>query len=100
YRNALGPVTVGSDEAECQETIYRAGDPGFDIRTILPAHTNTTQDAGPYFCLGLVLGSDPELGTDVTIHRLCVQGKDEISIFFAPGRHIDHFPKRAEPAAP
>jgi len=43
-----------------------------------------------------VLGSDPELGTDVTIHRLCVQSKDEMSIFFAPGRHIDAFRKRAE----
>jgi 4-hydroxy-3-polyprenylbenzoate decarboxylase len=98
YRNALGPVTVGSEQAVCQEVIYRAEDPGFDVRTILPAPTNTTRDAGPYFCLGLVLGSDPELGTDVTIHRLCVQGKDEISIFFAPGRHIDQFRKRAEAA--
>jgi 4-hydroxy-3-polyprenylbenzoate decarboxylase len=98
YRDALGPVTVGSEQAVCQEVIYRADDPGFDIRTILPAPTNTPRDAGPYFCLGLVLGSDPELGTDVTIHRLCVQGKDEISIFFAPGRHIDHFRKRAEAA--
>ncbi|MFI6865161.1 UbiD family decarboxylase domain-containing protein [Streptomyces sp. NPDC050421] len=46
-----------------------------------PAFTNTDEDAGPYFCEALVLGSAPETGhTDVTIHRLCVQGKDEISI--------------------
>jgi 4-hydroxy-3-polyprenylbenzoate decarboxylase len=98
YRNALGPVTVGPGRAVCQEVVHRAEDPGFDVRTILPAPTNTATDAGPYFCLGLVLGSDPELGTDVTIHRLCVQGKNEISIFFAPGRHIDAFRKRAEAA--
>jgi 4-hydroxy-3-polyprenylbenzoate decarboxylase len=98
YRDAVPPVRVGSEQAVCQEVIYRAEDPGFDVRKILPAPTNTAHDAGPYFCLGLVLGSDPELGTDVTIHRLCVQNKDEISIFFAPGRHIDQFRKRAEAA--
>jgi 4-hydroxy-3-polyprenylbenzoate decarboxylase len=97
-RSALGPVKVGPAEAKCQEVIYRAADLDFDLRKILPAPTNTDQDAGPYFCLGLVLASDPELGTDVTIHRLCVQGKDEMSIFFAPGRHIDAFRERAEAA--
>ncbi|MFI5783987.1 UbiD family decarboxylase [Nocardia sp. NPDC051570] len=95
---AQGPVFVGPDQAPCQEIVHRADDPGFDLRTLLPAPTNTPEDAGPYFCLGLVLGSDPELGTDVTIHRLCVQGRDEISIFFAPGRHIDEFRRRAEEA--
>lgn len=70
YKHAQGPVAVGSEAATCQEVVYRAEDPGFDLRRILPAPTNTDQDAGPYFCLGLVLGSDPELGTDVTIHPL------------------------------
>lgn len=83
----------------CQEVVHRADDPDFDLRTLLPAPTNTPIDAGPYFCLGLVLGSDPPDGvdgTDVTIHRLCVQGRDEISIFFAPSRHIDAFRVKAE----
>ncbi|WP_433664928.1 UbiD family decarboxylase [Nocardia sp. CA-128927] len=97
-RNPQGPVLVGAEEALCQQVIHRATDPGFDLRTLLPAPTNTPDDAGPYFCLGLVLGSDPELGTDVTIHRLCVQSHDEMSIFFAPGRHIDEFRRRAEAA--
>lgn len=95
-RHAIAPVEVPAGGAACQEVVHRADDPNFDLRTLLPAPTNTDQDAGPYFCLGLVLGSDPELGTDVTIHRLCVQGRDEISIFFAPGRHIDEFRRRAE----
>jgi len=95
----IEPVTVGHDRAPAQEVVYRADDPGFDLGTLLPAPTNTEQDAGPYFCLGLVLGTDPELGhTDVTIHRLCVQGRDELSIFFAPGRHIDVFRQKAEAA--
>ncbi|MFK0171646.1 UbiD family decarboxylase [Streptomyces sp. NPDC090306] len=97
-RDAISPVDVGPEKARCQEVVHRADDPGFDLRKILPAPTNTEKDAGPYFCLGLVLSSDPEgeKGTDVTIHRLCVQGKDEMTIFFAPGRHIDAFRKKAE----
>ncbi|WP_419868370.1 UbiD family decarboxylase [Chryseobacterium sp. CT-SW4] len=96
-KNTIPPVLSEGKNPPCQEVVYRADDPDFDIRKILPAPTNTPLDAGPYFCMGLVLGSDPETGhADVTIHRLCVQGKDEISIFFAAGRHIDVFRKKAE----
>ena len=96
-KNAISPVTVPAAQAPCQQQIHLASDPEFDLRTLLPAPTNTTVDAGPFFCLGLVLGTDPDEGhSDVTIHRLCVQGKDELSIFFAPGRHIDVFRKKAE----
>jgi gallate decarboxylase subunit C len=95
YLAARAPVVVGAEEAVCQQVVHRAEDDGFDLRRLLPAPTNTDLDAGPYFCLGLVLGSDPELGTDVTIHRLCVQGRDELSIYFVPGRHLDTFRLRA-----
>lgn len=99
-KNVTPPVVVERENAPCQEVVYRAGDEGFDLRKILPAPTNTTEDAGPYFCLGLVLGSDPDDrgNVDVTIHRLCVQSADELSIFFAPGRHIDAFRQKAEAA--
>lgn len=95
----IDPVLVGADKALCQEVVHYAEDAAFDLRTLLPAPTNTPEDAGPFFCLGLVLGSDPETGhSDVTIHRLCVQSRDELSIFFAPGRHIDAFRQKAEAA--
>lgn len=99
-KNVTPPVVVDSNEALCQQVVYRADDPNFDLRKLLPAPTNTTEDAGPYFCMGLVLGSDPDDrdNVDVTIHRLCVQSKDELSIFFSPGRHIDVFRKKAEAA--
>lgn len=43
--------------------------------------------------------ADPETGEhDVTIHRLCVQSKDEISMYFVPGRHLDTFRQKAEAA--
>lgn len=49
--------------------------------------------------MGLVRAQDPETGeADVTIHRLCVQGPDRLSIYFAPGRHIDVFRAKAESA--
>ena len=98
-KHPIDPVMVEHADAPCQEIVFSAQDPDFDIRTLLPAPTNTTEDAGPFFCLGLVLGSDPELGhTDVTIHRLCVQDRDKLTIFFAPDRHIDHFRQKAEAA--
>ncbi|PZP51598.1 MAG: 3,4-dihydroxybenzoate decarboxylase [Pseudopedobacter saltans] len=98
-KNFIEPILVPNEGAPCQEVVYKATDSDFDIRKILPAPTNTPIDAGPYFCEGLLLGSDPENGhSDVTIHRICVQGKDELSIFFAASRHIDVFRQKAEAA--
>lgn len=89
------PVFVDA-AAPCQEVVRR---PPFDLRSLLPAPTNTLEDAGPYFTMGLVRAQDPETGdADVTIHRLCVQGPDLLSIYFAPGRHIDVFREKAEAA--
>jgi 4-hydroxy-3-polyprenylbenzoate decarboxylase len=88
------PVTVASSEAPCQEVVLR---PPFDLRTLIPAPTNTLKDAGPYFNMGLIRASDPESGeSDVTIHRLCIQGPDLLSVYFVPGRHIDQFRIKAE----
>jgi 4-hydroxy-3-polyprenylbenzoate decarboxylase len=96
-KDAIAPVTVAATHAPCQEVVHLASDPAFDLRKLIPAPTNTPSDAGPFLCLGLVLGTDPDEGhTDVTIHRLCVQGRDTLSIFFAPGRHIDAFRQKAE----
>jgi 4-hydroxy-3-polyprenylbenzoate decarboxylase len=99
-RLVIPPVIIDRDKAPCQEVVHRASDPDFDLRTLLPAPTNTPDDAGPFFCMGLVLGSDPDDhdNADVTIHRLCVQSRDEMSIFFVPGRHIDMFRQKAEAA--
>lgn len=96
-KNPVAPVTIPRDGVPCQEVVHRATDPDFDIRKLIPAPTNTLHDAGPYITMGLVYGADPETGEeDVTIHRQCLQAKDEISIFFAPGRHIDAFRLKAE----
>lgn len=96
----IAPVTVPSDAAPCHEAVFRADEPGFDIRKLIPVTTNTPEDGGPFITLGHCYASDPETGvSDITIHRLCVQGPDEISMFFTPGaRHLDVFRKKAEAA--
>lgn len=97
--NPVPPELISpATRAACQEVVHLATDPDFDILKILPAPTNTEVDAGPFFTMGLVYAADPENGQhDVTIHRLCVQSKDEISIFIQPGgRHIGVFQAKAE----
>jgi 4-hydroxy-3-polyprenylbenzoate decarboxylase len=92
--HTCAPVTVAAQDAPCQEVVIR---PPFDLRRLIPAPTHTLRDAGPYITMGLVRASDPETGeSDVTIHRLCMQGPDTLSIYFVPGRHIDQFRAKAE----
>ncbi len=79
--------------------MHLASEADFDILKLLPAPTNTEEDAGPYFTMGMCYAADPETGEhDITIHRLCVQSKDEISMYFVPGRHLDAFRMKAEAA--
>lgn len=79
------------------DNVRLADDSEFDIRDILPAPKNTPGDAGPFITMGMCCASDPETGErDVTIHRICLQSRDEMTISFAPGRHIDVFRAKAE----
>ncbi|WP_213989149.1 UbiD family decarboxylase [Sodalis sp. dw_96] len=95
----VAPVVVPREQALCQEVVHLASEADFDILKLLPAPTNTEEDAGPYFTMGLCYAADPETGEhDITIHRLCVQSKDEISMYFVPGRHLDAFRMKAEAA--
>lgn len=97
-QNPIPPVTIPNEKALCQEVVHYATDPDFDVRKLVPAPTNTAEDAGPYITLGMCYASNPENGeSDVTIHRMCLQSKDEISIFLQPGaRHIGFFRELAE----
>jgi len=97
-QNPIQPVVISNNEAVCQEVVHYADEPGFDIRKLIPAPTNTEEDAGPYITMGMCYASDVETGeSDVTIHRLCLQSKDEISMFFTPGaRHLGAFREKAE----
>lgn len=92
------PPVLIKGPALCQQVVHRADEPGFDLAKLVPAQTNTPDDAGPYITLGMCYAAHPDTGvSDVTIHRLCIQGKDELSIFFTPGaRHIGAMAERAE----
>ena len=91
-KNPILPILT-DNPAPCQELVYRATDSGFDLRKLVPAPTNTPEDAGPYVTMGLCSGHDPENGDrDVTIHRLCIQSKDEMTMYIVPGsRHLGAF---------
>ena len=89
-KKATPPVVINGD-VPCQENVYLASDPDFDLRKLVPAPTNTPEDAGPYITMGLCSATDPEDAniTDVTIHRLCIQSRDEMTMWITPGsRHI------------
>lgn len=94
--NPIDPIVVEGD-APCQEVVHLATDADFDLYKLIPAPTNTPVDAGPYITLGMCYATHPDTGlSDVTIHRMCIQGKDELSIFLQPGsRHIGAMAERA-----
>lgn len=95
--NPIPPVLT-EEKPLCQQVVHKATDSDFDLYKLVPAPTNTPDDAGPYITLGMCYATHPETGqSDVTIHRLCIQGKDELSIFFTPGaRHIGAMAECAE----
>ena len=96
---ALNPIEpiISKEPAPCQEIIHRVEDADFDLNKLIPAPTNTPVDAGPYITLGMCYATHPDTGlSDVTIHRMCIQSKDELSIFLQPGsRHIGAMAERA-----
>lgn len=66
-----------------------------DLRR-LPVPVFTDEDAGPYLTLGAVLATDPQSGVrNLSIHRMCVQGPDLLTIWMVPGRHLESAHKAA-----
>ena len=97
--NMLSPVVVDNKEALCQEVVYRADEPGFDIRKIIPASKTTEIDAGGYITMGLCYAQDPETGEgNLAIHRMCLQSEDETTIGFGGYRHMNVFREKANRA--
>ena len=97
-QNPIDPIDFTGDKVPCQEVVHLATEEGFDIRKLVPAPTNTPEDAGPYITMGLAYGSDPETGiSDVTIHRFCLQSENELSMWITPGaRHLGVFYEKYE----
>ncbi|MTI58636.1 MAG: UbiD family decarboxylase [Firmicutes bacterium] len=97
-KNPISPIVIDNKDAKCQEVVHYANEEGFDLRKLVPAPTNTEEDAGPYITMGMCYATDPENGDkDITIHRLCIQSKDELSMWITPGaRHLGAFYEKAE----
>lgn len=62
----------------------------------LPIPIHHEKDAGAYITAGVLIAKDPETGRrNLSIHRLHVQGPDQLGILILP-RHLDNFYRKAE----
>ena len=74
------------DEAPCQEIVWTGDD--VDLYK-LPIHQMADADAGPYIGSDLAIVKDPDTGAhNVSLHRLQLQGKQQLGIMMAPTRHM------------
>ena len=77
----------------CQEVVYE----GKDVEiTKLPLCTNNPRDGGPYITAGHVIIKDPEYGMNLSIYRMMLVSKNEVTIRFTPGHDGYDFMKNAE----
>ncbi|NUR27675.1 MAG: UbiD family decarboxylase, partial [Catenulispora sp.] len=78
------PVRIVSEDARPERVACPA-----DL-TALPIPVLTDADAGPYLTLGAVLATDPDSGVrNLSVHRMCVQGPDSLTIWMVPGRDLE-----------
>ncbi len=94
FDNLVAPEMIEDGKhIDCQEVVYKADDPDFDLHKLIPAPTNTPVDGGPYITMGLAMGNDPDnTMSDVTIHRFAIVDKTKLTMFITPGsRHLGHF---------
>lgn len=61
YANPIPPI-VTKEVSPCQEVVHKATDPDFDLYRLVPAPTNTPDDAGPYITLGMCYATHPDTG--------------------------------------
>jgi len=91
--HTIAPAVISNAQAVCQQEVHLASDPEFDIRKLLAVPFSTPNDAGAYITMGLCYGSDPdnENNKNAAIHRMCIQGRDELTIGFGGHRHLGVF---------
>lgn len=89
----LPPVMAGG-AAPCQDIVWRAGD--IDLGR-LPIVRHYERDGGAYVTAGLQVARDPETGVqNVSIHRMLPLGRDRLTVFAPPGRHLRQIIERNE----
>ena len=76
-----------------QDIVFEAAD--VDL-TKLPLCTNNPRDGGPYITAGHVIIKDPEYGMNLSIYRMMLVSKNEVTLRFTPGHDGYDFMKNAE----
>jgi UbiD family decarboxylase len=76
-----------------QEVVFDGAD--VDL-TKLPLCTNNPRDGGPYITAGHVIIRDPEYGMNLSIYRMMLVSKNEVTLRFTPGHDGYDFMKNAE----
>src|ERR1044071_3652205 len=77
----------------CQEIVMEGND--VDL-TKLPICTNNPRDGGPFITAGHVIIKDPEYGKNLSIYRMMLVSKNELTIRFTPGHDGHDFFRNAE----
>jgi 2,5-furandicarboxylate decarboxylase 1 len=89
--NPRNCVVIAPQDAPCREQIHDMVDLA---RLPIPVHHE--KDGGSYITAGVLIAKDPETGErNLSIHRLQVQGPDQLGILILP-RHLMHFYRKAE----
>jgi 2,5-furandicarboxylate decarboxylase 1 len=93
-RRATHPIpTRLVPNGPCQDVVTEGS--AVDL-TKLPLCTNNPRDGGPYITAGHVIIKDPEYGKNLSIYRMMLVGKNEVTIRFTPGHDGYDFIKNAE----
>ena len=89
--NPIAPKLVS--KGACQDIVFEGAD--VDL-TKLPLCTNNPRDGGPYITAGHVIIKDPEYGLNLSIYRMMLVSKNEVTLRFTPGHDGYDFMKNAE----
>ncbi|MGM8366243.1 UbiD family decarboxylase [Virgibacillus sp. W0181] len=91
-RKVIKPTLV--EDAPCQEIVLKGDD--IDL-TKLPILTHYERDGGAYVTAGLQMSKNPDTGErNVSIHRMLLLGKDKLTVYAPPGRHLGRIIQRNE----
>jgi 2,5-furandicarboxylate decarboxylase 1 len=62
----------------------------------LPLPTHNAKDGGLYIDAGILIADDPEFGTNLSLQRLQITGRNRAGIYIAPQHHLNRYRQRAE----
>ncbi|WP_174727341.1 UbiD family decarboxylase [Mesobacillus harenae] len=89
---AIDPILI--KDAPCQEIVLTGDE--IDLYQ-LPILTHYEKDGGPYITAGLQIAKHPDTKKrNVSIHRMLLLGKDKLSVYAPPGRHLGRIIQRNE----